>query len=200
MLNVAVHPEFDPGLYRNEAHLRDGTKILMRPMVAEDMEALFAFFKGLPREETQYLRDDVASHLLIEKWAKNLDYDKTLPILAVRDDRIIADATLNRRRAGWKWHLGTVRLFVHKDYRRIGLGHLMIRGLCEIADKLGLEKLVAEVPDANTAAIKTFVKAGFHRAALIPNLAKNKDGMPLDIAVMTHDLKRPFDEADEYGL
>ncbi len=200
MLNVSLHPEFDLSLYRNEAHLKDGTKVLIRPMVVEDMEALYEFFKALPREETLYLRDDVSSHLLIEKWAKNLDYDKTLPILAVKEGKIIADTTLNRRRAGWKWHLGTVRIFVHKHYRRVGLGGMMIRTLCEIADKLGLEKLIAEVPDSNTAALRTFTKAGFHRAALLPNLAKDKDGMPLDIAVLIYDIKRPYDEADEYGL
>ena len=83
----------------------------MRPIVAKDQDALYEFFQAIPRKEARYLRDDVQSRLLVEKWAKNLDYEKTLPILAVKDGIIIADTTLYRRRSGWKWHLGTVRIF-----------------------------------------------------------------------------------------
>ncbi len=101
----------DLNKYQKEVSLKDGTKVLLRPMVAEDQDALYEFFQAIPREEARYLRDDVQSRLLVEKWAKNLDYEKTLPILAVKDDIIIADTTLNRRRSGWKWHLGTVRIF-----------------------------------------------------------------------------------------
>ncbi|MDH3345418.1 MAG: hypothetical protein OEL58_09300, partial [Desulfobacteraceae bacterium] len=97
---------FDINNYRKETKLKDGTKILLRPMVAEDHDALYEFFKAVPREDSRYLRDDVASRLLVEKWTKNLDYTKTLPILAFKDGDIVADATINRRRSGWKWHLG----------------------------------------------------------------------------------------------
>ena len=151
----------DLNKYQKEAQLKDGTKVLLRPMVPEDQDALYDFFKEVPREEARYLRDDVQSRTLIEKWAKNLDYNKTLPILAIKDGDIIADATINRRRSGWKWHLGTVRIFVHRDYRDVGLGHLMIEELVDIAYKLGIEKLIAEVPDLNTAAIHAFNRAWF---------------------------------------
>ena len=82
MLEAGINPEFDLNTYGKETRLKDGTKILLRPMVAEDKDALFEFFKEVPREDTRSLRDDVSSVLLIEKWADKLDYDKTLPILA----------------------------------------------------------------------------------------------------------------------
>src|SRR5210317_804967 len=135
---------FDLNTYQKEAKLKDGTKVLLRPMVSEDQDDLYAFFKAVPKEDARYLRDDVASRLIVEEWAKNLDYAKTLPIIALKNGTIIADATLNRRRFGWKWHLGTVRLFVHRDYRKVGLGQLMIVEIAGIAHKLELEKLIAE--------------------------------------------------------
>jgi len=191
---------FDLNTYQKEAQLKDGTKILLRPMVAEDQDALYEFFKAVPREEARYLRDDVQSRTLIEKWAKNLDYKKTLPILAVKDDAIIADATINRRRSGWKWHLGTVRIFVHKDYRDVGLGHLMIEELTDIAYKLEIEKLIIEAPDINTPLINAFSKAGFYRAAIIPNMVKDRENMPVDIVVMMKDIKPAHDEAYDYDF
>jgi len=191
---------FDLNTYQKEAQLKDGTKILLRPMVAEDQDALYEFFKAVPREEARYLRDDVQSRTLIEKWAKNLDYKKTLPILAVKDDAIIADATINRRRSGWKWHLGTVRIFVHKDYRDVGLGHLMIEELTDIAYKLEIEKLIIEAPDINTPLINAFSKAGFYRAAIIPNMVKDRENMPVDIVVMMKDIKPAHDDAYDYDF
>ncbi len=200
MLDTGVRPESDLSSYRKETQLRDGTRIVLRPMVAEDRDALYEFFKVVPREETRYLRDDVSSPLLIEKWANNLDYGRTLPILAVKDGEIIGDATINRRRSGWKWHLGTVRIFVHQDYRNVGLGHLMIEELAEIAFRLEIEKLVAEIPDTNALAIGAFIKAGFYRAAVIPNLAKDRENMPLDVVVMTKDIRPAHDDTYDYDF
>jgi L-amino acid N-acyltransferase YncA len=200
MLDPSIYPKIDINTYQKETQLKDGTKIFLRPMVSEDQDALYEFFKGVHREVARYLRDDVQSRTLIEKWAKNLDYNKTLPILAIKDGDIIADATINRRRYGWKHHLGTVRIFVHRDYRDVGLGHLMIEELVDIAYQLGIEKLIAEIPDLNTAAIHAFTGAGFYRAALIPNMVKDRENMPVDVAVMMKDVRPAHDDAYDYDF
>lgn len=200
MLDSTVYPKIDLNAYRKEVQLKDGTKILLRPMVAEDKDGLYEFFQAVPIDDARFLRDDVTSVLLIEKWAKNLDYGKTLPILAVKNGKIIGDATINRRRSGWKWHLGTVRIFVHKDYRNVGLGHVMINELVDIAYKLGIEKLLVEIPDVSSSAIHAFMQAGFYRAAQIANMVKDRDGMPVDVVVMIKDIKPAHDEAYEYDF
>jgi L-amino acid N-acyltransferase YncA len=200
MVDHNIYPKIDLNTYQKEAVLRDGTKILLRPMVLEDQKALYEFFKAVSEEEARYLRDDVKSRLLIESWAKNIDYSRTLPILAIKNNLIIADATINRRRSGWKWHLGTVRIFVHNDYRNRGLGELMVDELTRIAYRLGIEKLILEIPDTNTAVINTFTKVGFHRAAVIPNMVKDRQNMPVDLAVLMKDIKPPLDESYDYDF
>ena len=189
---------FDLKNYQKEVRLKDGTKILLRPMVAEDRDALYEFFKEVPREEVRYLRDDISSWSIIENWAAKLDYTKTLPLLAVKNGTVIADATLNRRRFGWKWHLGTVRVFVHRAYRNVGLGQLMIKEIASIAHSLGLEKLVAELPEMNAPAINAFNKAGFHRVAFLPNFVKDRENRPVDLVVMVKDIKPAHDEDYDY--
>ncbi|MCG7851438.1 MAG: GNAT family N-acetyltransferase [Methanosarcinaceae archaeon] len=200
MTDRDIYPKIDMNTYQKEAKLKDGTKVLLRPMVAEDQDALYEFFQAVPREEARYLRDDVQSRILIEKWAKNLNYEKTLPILALKDDVVIGDATINRRRFGWKWHLGTVRVFVHKEYRDVGLGHLMIDELVNIAYKLGIEKLIVEIPDPGTAAINAFTRAGFYRVAVIPNMVKDRENMPVDVVVMMKDVRPAHDDAYDYDF
>ena len=200
MTDRDIYPTIDINTYQREAKLKDGTKVLLRPMVPEDQDALYEFFKAVPKEDARYLRDDVSSRVLVEKWAKNLDYKKTLPILALKDDTVIADATINRRRSGWKWHLGTVRVFVHKEYRDVGLGHLMIAELDDIAYKLGIEKLIVEIPDISTAAINAFTRSGFQRVATIPNMVKDRENMPVDVVVMMKDLRPALDDTYDYDF
>jgi len=200
MLDTNIYPKIDLYTYQKEAKLKDGTKVLFRPMVAEDQDALYEFFKAISREEVRYLRDDVRSRLVVEKWAKNLDYGKTLPILVLKDDVIIADATINRRKFGWKWHLGTVRIFVHKDYRNVGLGRMILQELSHIAYRLGIEKLVAEIPEVNESALITFKKEGFNLEACIPNMVKDRENMPMDLVVMIKNIKPPHDESYDYDF
>ena len=200
MTDQDIYPKIDINTYQKETELKNGTKVLLRPMVAEDQDALYEFFKAIPKEDARYLRDDVSSRLLVEKWAKNLNYEKTLPILALKDDVVIGDATINRRRFGWKWHLGTVRVFVHKEYRDVGLGHLMIEELVDIAYKLGIEKLIVEIPELSTAAIHAFNRAGFYRVAEIPNMVKDRENMPVGVVVMMKDVRPAHDDAYDYDF
>jgi len=200
MLDTSIYPKIDLITYQKEMKLKDGTKVLFRPMVPEDQDALYEFFKSVSKEEARYLRDDVRSRLVVEKWAKHLDYGKTLPILALKDDLIIADATINRRSFGWKWHLGTVRIFVHKDYRDAGLESLMLHELSRISYRLGIEKLIAEIPEVKESTLISFKKAGFFVEASIPNLVKDRENMPVDLVVMMKDIKPAHDDAYDYDF
>lgn len=191
---------FEIEKYQKKMELRDGTKITLRPMVKADQKALYEFFQAVPQEEARYLRDDVSKKSVVEKWAENLDYSKTLPILALKGDTVIGDITLNRRRFGWKWHLGTIRIFVHNKFRKVGLGKLMIKEIIEISYHLGLEKLIAEVPTFSTAAINAFENSNFYRAAVLPNMVKDRENRPVDVVVMAKDLKAGYDEGYDYGL
>jgi len=190
----------DLNKYQKGVSLKDGTKILLRPMVAEDMDALHEFFKAVPKDELRYLREDVSSTSVVSGWADTLDYKRVLPILALKDDKIIGDATLHRREFGWKWHVGMVRVFVHQDFRRVGLGHQMVEEIVVLARELGLEKLIAELPDISTPAINAFRKTGFGRAAVIPNLVKDRENRPVDVVVVIRDIKPPHDEEYDYDL
>jgi len=64
MLDTSIYPKIDLNTYKKKAELKDGTKILFRPMVSEDQDALYEFFKGVNKEVARYLRDDVGSRLV----------------------------------------------------------------------------------------------------------------------------------------
>jgi ribosomal protein S18 acetylase RimI-like enzyme len=78
------------------------------------------------------------------------------------------------------------------------LGQLMIKEISSLAHSLGLEKLVAELPEMNAPAISAFNKVGFHRVAFLPNFVKDRENRPVDLVVMVKDIKPAHDEDYDY--
>src|SRR6202049_2407131 len=83
--------------FPQEAVLRDGTRLLIRPFNSSDTAALYAFFQRLPEEVRRFAWDRIDSRPLVEQWGRELDYDRVLPLIATDGQRIVADATLHRR-------------------------------------------------------------------------------------------------------
>ena len=82
-------------------HLTNGgVQITIRPMVPEDGDDLLDFFQRIPAEDRFYLKEDVTDPKVIARWAEGVDYTRALPLLAIMDNKIVADATLHRSRAG----------------------------------------------------------------------------------------------------
>ncbi len=177
-----VHP------YEKEAKLKDGSRVLLRPMVAADRERLMAFFKALPEEGRIFLRHDVTDPEVITSWAEQIDYGKVFPLLALAGDRIVGDATLHRIRPRWKRHIGIVRMVVAADYQGRGLGTLLLHEIVELATEFGLEKLWAELPLAAPAALALFRNAGFSSKAVIEGLVKDLHGRNTDVVIMVCDV------------
>jgi len=125
---------------------------------------------------------------VIDAWARELDYEKVLPIVAEVSENIVGDATLHRRKFGWTSHVGKVRLLIDKDYRGKGLGTLMIGELIDFGKKAGLELLVAEIMGTQTAALAAFKRLGFEKEAVFYNHVKDQAGEERNLVVMMKNL------------
>jgi RimJ/RimL family protein N-acetyltransferase len=174
--------------YYKEGVLKDGTRVILRPLVKEDREKLIDFFRRLDEKELSFLRSDVLDPRVIDHWMEHLDYQRVFPLVAEAGGRIVGDATLHMRKVGWKRHLGNVRVVVAKDYQGRGLATLLINELVELATEFGLEKLVAEIHLQAVAALNVFKKAGFSVKAVFEDLVKDPAGKSSDLVVMVCDV------------
>ena len=177
--------------YPKEVELKDGFSCSLRPMIADDLEALYRFFVSLPEEDLRYLRDDPTDRRLVEKWCREINYDKVLPILAAYEGRILANGTLHRQTTGWEKHVGEIRVTIATELRQRGLGSRLVEELSSIARAAGLDKLLARVIASQTDAIKVFEKNGFSQVATLKNFVKDvHQGEYQDIAVLVKDLSQ----------
>lgn len=183
------------GIYPKKVTLRDGSSVTLRPMVHEDAEELLQFFLGVPENERWFLKEDVTSPRVIQRWCEEIDYRRALPLLALTDDgRIIADAVLIRRRGGSRSHLAEFRVVVAPDFRSKGLGVMLIRELCDIANDAGIERMVAEmVVGPEDDAIHAAEWLGFYKVATLEGFAKDQQGRDCDVAIMTMPLGRYYE-------
>ena len=168
--------------------LRDGSVATLRPMAKEDAGKLSAFFQGVPAEDRVFFKEDVSRREVIDAWARALDYEKVLPLLAVAEGRIVADATLHRRTLGWMSHVGRLRVATAEDYRHKGLGTKLVEALIEVARALDLEKLDVGLMADQVLAIRAFEKMGFVKTARFPEHVKDLVGRRHDFVVLVYDL------------
>ena len=172
--------------YPKEVNLRDGSKVIMRPVVKKDEEALYQFFKGLSKEDRLYLRDDVTSWKVIHGWMENIDYERVLPILAFDGDIVVADATLHRNPHGWRHHVGEIRMSVAGSHRGRGLARVIAAEIFHQAVESGLDKLVAEVLTVQKNAQRVFARLGFQEEAVLKDHGVDADGNKHDLIIMSN--------------
>jgi GNAT superfamily N-acetyltransferase len=168
--------------------LKDGTEVVLRPMDKTDRQPLGDFFNRLSPAVLQYVRNDVNNPQVLDKWFAQLDYNKVFPLLALFDNKVVANASLHRVSYGWRQHLATVRIVVDPEFHQKGLGTLMINELVDLAHEFGVEKLMVEFPLKAQSALAMFKKAGFSPRAVIEGLMKNRHGEDMDVVIMVMDV------------
>ena len=174
--------------YPRKVTLKDGTVLTLRPMTRDDEHGIYMFFGSLPEETRRYLRNDVTNRKIIARWMRDLDYEKTLPIIAEQEGRLVASSTLHRQTFGWGRHVGEVRIVIDPAFQGRGLGGLLLDEIHRIGAASGLKKLVARVVTKRDDVIKAFEKSGFTNVAVLKRYVKDMNHKYADIAIMVKEL------------
>ena len=175
--------------YPKQAKLQEGTRVIVRPLLPTDEEALVEFFKEIPPEDILYLRDNVKDPQVIHHWIAHLNYEMILPLIAEINGKIVGDCTLHQMRGGWKSHIGTMRIVIHPKYRSKGLSTLLVGEIVQVAIDSGLEKLEGEFMAEQTRPIAVFEKLGFVKIATLPQHVKDRNGEIHDLLIYIYDLR-----------
>ena len=69
--------------FPREVGLRDGSRVLVRPLEDGDEQALLDFFLRIPEEERFFLKEDVTAPDVIRRWVTERDFRRALALLAL---------------------------------------------------------------------------------------------------------------------
>jgi len=180
-------------VFRQVVTLRDGARVLLRPLIKEDKQALLDLFVPTPYEERRHMRHDVNNPEIVAEWADHIDYDKVFPIVAVVGDRIVGQGTLHFGQ-GPARHRAELRIFMAKDFRRRGLGTKLIQALVEQAKRRNIFLLEVQVIRDLVTDVKAMQKAGFEPVCTFEDYYMLPDGELRDIVHLLLRLRHTEDE------
>jgi L-amino acid N-acyltransferase YncA len=183
---------------KTRVRLKNGAEVVIRPQRKGDLDQLFEFFRTMPDRDKRFLRYDVSKRAVLEDRFRATRTGRVKRLVAVVEDQIAADGVLELEGHGWKEHVGELRLFVSRGYRRKGLGMLMARELYKLASVNKVEEVVVKMMRPQIAARKIFRRLGFHEETLMRDYVKDLSGKVQDLVLMRSDLESLWRELEDY--
>ncbi len=184
------------GAYPIEVPLRDGTQVTIRPMELKDGPGVLEFYRALPEEDRLFLRDDVTRPEWLDRFVRQIDYNRMVPLVAEQGPKVVGNAALYRSLHGWSVHVGEIRVVVARSFQGKGLGTLLAHELARIAVDAGLEKLVASVVDNQAGAKRAFEKIGFRPEAVLKGHVKDIHGTKRDLVILANDVSHIWESME----
>ena len=170
--------------YPKSINLRDRTSVILRSLIPQDRGEVGAFFERVPEEDRAFLKEDLINRYEVEIWLDELDLQRETVIVAVSGQRIVGTAVLERQRHGWSRHVGEIRIVADPTFRHRGLGQALADAIIDLAQHIGLEKLLAEMVSDRAGPIRVFKRLGFKTEATFNDQVKDRHGNTHDLLVM----------------
>ena len=180
-------------IYRQVFTLKDGARILLRPLTPEDRQALIDLFAPVSTDDLRYMRHNIKDPQLVGSWAEQIEYAKVLPLVAVFGSRIVGTSTLHFQ-PGPARHRAELRIFLSKDFRRRGVGSRLLQGMIELAKRHNLYLLEVQVVSDQNHIIRAFQNAGFETKCIYEDYFMLPDGDLRDVAHLILRLRASDDQ------
>ncbi len=180
--------------------LKDGTKVTIKNLTIEDLDRLMSFYRTLPEEDLKYLRVDVSSRNIVKQRIEFADAGDIFRIIALKGDSIIADGALELTTEERSRHQGELRVIVAEEFRRKGVGMIIMRELYFLAIEKKVEKVVAKMMKPQVAARTICKTLGFHEELVIPDDVKDQTGKSQDLVIMTCNIQELWKELDQFYM
>lgn len=129
-------------------HSDKNTLIELRPAESSDIPGLCRLLSHIPNHEKIIYRDDVAHGDKVEAWFINPVYSKNAQLVAVCENRIVAEGTLHSEGIYWP-RAAEIKLIVHPEYRNMGIGRRIFNALIYEGFNSKFQKIVVRFkPDS----------------------------------------------------
>ncbi|MEM1249130.1 MAG: GNAT family N-acetyltransferase [Acidobacteriota bacterium] len=165
----------------------DGELRFLR-LSAENRDALHALACSLPQEDLLFLRSDVTDPKVVDRMVDDQSSDRRVTVLVEADGDLVGWGSLERQDLSWQRHWGEMRLVLGRGARGRGLSHHLAREIFEVAEELGLTRVVAQMTREQEAARRVFDKLGFNAEALLTDWVIDRQGKTHDLVIMAYDV------------
>jgi GNAT superfamily N-acetyltransferase len=170
--------------YPKPVKLKSGLSLILRPLVANDYDALREFFGALPSQDLMFLKERISDPAVIRRWCTDIDYGRNLLMLALHDKQIAGLCSLHQHLGGWKRHIGRVHVHTLPQFRGKNIGRTLVTEMMDLARECGVERLEAEFFDKQVNAMKMFGFLGFSNLLRLHDYVKDMQAVSHDYILM----------------
>ncbi len=167
----------------------------------QHLEPLRAFFDQLLPGEITFIKEDVTDPRTTQSW---LDDGRGRRRVALAEEGPLAGSVVGYVAVlplpGWSSHVGELRLVVHPQHRRSGLGRELTQQALLDAVDLGLRKVVVEVIAAQEGTIEMFRRLGWEGEALLVDHIRDRSGEYRDLLLLAYSVEDHWDSLDVVGV
>ena len=175
--------------------LRDASNVAIEPLGPKDGADVANLLRALPERDLLFVGFDIHDDAVIARWTNPGKDRDAVGAMARRSGKIVGFTVLQRDRAPWKRHVGSILVVVAPDARGLGLGTMLVHRTMLLADELGLQKIVARMLVEDRDTVRVFEKLGFRHEGLLIDHARASDGTLYDIAYMGVSIRKPREGA-----
>lgn len=166
----AGHPRFAirpyPTEWERRTTLRDGTRILARPVRPEDEPLYGPFFAAVTPQDLRlrfFAPVKEFGHAFIARFTQ-IDYARAMAFIAI-DEASGGMLGVVRLHADANYERGEYAVLVRSDLKGRGLGYLLMQMIIEYARAEGIEVIEGQVLSENTAMLSMCKELGFEIAS-----------------------------------
>ena len=163
----------------------DGLNVTFRLMAAQDRAGFHQMALKLTEEDLAFLRTDITDDTTMDEYLQNIERGRTVTVLLDVGGQIIGYGSLHHDEQLWTHHMGEIRILVLREYRGKGLGKKLVSELFHIADSMGLQRVVCQIPAEQGGVRAMLEELGFQPEALLREWLLTRDGSRFDLLVMT---------------
>ncbi len=153
-----------PNEYEFHDQLRDGRKLLIRPIRPEDEELHLELFKALSRQTNYFRFFSYRRHLSHELAARftQIDYDREMAIIALlEENNRIRSIGVNRLSYQPRLDQHEFAIVVADEFQALGVGAILMKRLIEIARDRKIKQIFGVVLAENQKMINFCLAFGF---------------------------------------
>lgn len=178
--------------------LKDGTEVTIRSLTMNDLDRLMQFYGELPLNDRRYFRVDVTKRDVVAQRIKQMRQGNFFRLVALYDDKIIADGNLELSAEEWRKDQGELRVIVAPNFQHKGLGTIMLRGLYDLAAHKNVKNVIVRIMRPQKAARAICHKLGLREETVIPDYVRDISGKKQDMIIMKGDMKDFWKELEHF--
>lgn len=164
--------------------LDDHRKADLNWLKKEDLPEVVETLNSVIREgKFLFLNDEITDMDVELQWFEHAMKEGMCYLVARVNGKVVAGASIHPQ-TDKHVHVASYGVFIHNDYRDVGLGTILTKELIEIARERGLEILQLSVYASNKRAHHVYKKCGFREIGRLTRGIKYPDGAYTDEILM----------------